>query len=134
MKDFLIVLCVAVAAVFVGTFAALHFNGKSFGDAGMPFFYNSPTMATSSVGTYAPVKLLTRDGGRQFATVCNTSPTSTNDLILQFDATSTGTSLNPLGMIVPGNSCYEINQNRLFVGDLYGIFSTNTSTVEALYK
>lgn len=127
-----------VVIVFLGVLGALHLysqpTSKIFGEPATSLYYTAPTQATTSVGTTLPVLILANSGSRSYANICNTSPTTTNDLLLEFDATSTVTGLSAPAMLVPGNSCYEMTTNKLFVGNLYGIFSTNTATVESLVK
>ncbi len=136
MKELTAVCIAAFLVIFFGVLLALNFAPKpaSFGEPASGLYYTSPTMATSSVGLYTPVNILANSGSRSYASICNTSPTSTNDLLLEFDATSTTVGLNAPAMLVPGNSCYEMTNNKLFIGNLYAIFSTNTATVETLVK
>jgi hypothetical protein len=134
LKEFSLVVLVSIAVVAIGTWlGGLHSAGK-FGDAGMPNYYTSPTMATSSVGIYTPVNLIANSGSVSYRSICNTSPTTTNDLMLELDATSSATGLSAPGILVPGNSCYEFLPNKLFTGNVYGIFTTSTATVSSLYK
>ncbi len=122
---------VLTAIVAVGTWLGGSHSAIKFGDFGTPQIFSSPTMATSSVGIYTPVNLLANSGSVTYRELCNTSPTSTNDLILELDATSTATGLSAPGILVPGNSCYKFSG---FTGNVYGIFTTNTATVSSLYK
>ena len=133
MKDYLAIMVSALIVVFLAVFGALHFapSTSKFGDFGTPQIFSSPTMATSSVGIYTPVNLLANSGSVTYRELCNTSPTTTNDLILELDATSTATGLSAPGILVPGNSCYKFSG---FTGNVYGIFTTNTATVSSLYK
>jgi hypothetical protein len=135
MKEYLVVTLTGLAVVFLAVFAALSIHPASkLGDAGFATFYTSPTQATSSVGLYTPVKLVSNSGSQTYVSVCNTSPTSTNNLLLEFDATSTATGLSAPARLVPGNSCYDMTLSNMFLGNLYGIFSANTATVETLVK
>lgn len=136
-KDNVILAITAIVVVALGVFLGGLFlpkNAPKLGDFGYQVYYSSPTMATTSVGIYTPVALMPASGSVTYRAVCNTSPTSTNDLILQFDATSTVTGLSAPGMLVAGNSCLEFKSSNIFTGALYGIFTTNTATVETILK
>lgn len=130
-KELFVFALIMVVAVAVG----VHFGSpKSFGDSKSYVQFTSPTQATSSVSIYTPSLILSQSGSRQYASICNTSPTTTNNLLLEFDATSTATGLNAPARIVPGNSCYDLTGDNMFTGNLYGIFQTNTATVQTLVK
>ena len=136
MKEYLSVFVLTVVAIVIGGLVVVHFLPKSqLGDALPQVFYTQPTQATTSVGTVLPVKVLANSGSRQYAQICNTSPTSTNDLLLEFDATSSATGLtNAPAMLVPSNSCYSMTPQNMFLGNLYGLYVNATATVETLAK
>ncbi len=136
IKEFLTaasVVAVGCAVAFGLVFSILGSSPAKFGDAGTPFIYYSPTMATSSVGIYSSSLVLAASSGRQFASFCNASnsaPTTNDVVYLMLDATTT----KPNGISIKPSSCYEMQRDNLFVGNVYAIASGSTSTLLTVYK
>ena len=135
MKDYLGVGVIIIVAVFIAVLGANHFGPKQFGYGGQAVFYTTPTMATSTVGNaLASLILASSSSSRQYADICNTASSTANALMLQFDASSTAVGVNAPGILVPGQSCYEMNPDKMFIGNLYGIFVGSTGTVSTVVK
>lgn len=101
-------------------------------------YFDNPVISTSTLLYHQiPAQLLARREGRQYASLCNTSSTGSS-IYLSF-ATSTDYSANlsmasgTMGIMVPINTCYEINETNLYVGMVIGWASTSgtgaTSTI-----
>jgi len=123
----IIVVCSIIAAIGLWLWQ----SEKPFGG----LTKNTPMMATSSVGIYQPffpALVLSADSSRQYASFCNSSPTTTNYITLQIQATTTGIN----GILIPGNACYQMSNDigNLFLDNIYARASTSTTTLMILYK
>lgn len=132
MKKFLIVLGLLV---LVGGSVYLVHSHKSApeiqqGMAGAQYFFRSPTMATSSIGSATQTLVLSADSARQFASFCNSTTTIASYISLQIGATST----SPSGIQIPGGSCYEMapEKGNLFTTAVYAQSPAGTSTLTVI--
>jgi hypothetical protein len=85
---------------------------------------SSITQGTTSTYAALPVPVLSRDAYRRYATICNDHASTKVYLVLKnFDsntaASTTFGTAAPNGVLVAGNSCYEINPDNLFIGDVW---------------
>jgi hypothetical protein len=125
---------IAVIVAFMVIAFGFHklFSLESESMVGGQTFYDAPTQATSTVGIYAATRVLTADTGRQYASFCNPSPTTTNFITLQVTATSSGA----YGILVPGTSCHQMSHEmgNLFAGEIWAKASTSTTTLMMVTK
>ena len=122
MKYF--ILGLALAAVIVLGLNTVKKDGSFVGGSG-PYSFNASIQATSSVGNYNWSTVLSADSSRNYAAICNNSIVSNDAIYLGLGATST----KPYGFRLASGECYEMTNEKLFYGTIYGIASTATATV-----
>ena len=132
-----------IVAVAFATILVSNMGERKLG-VGINSYFDNPVIASSTkIFHQTPVQLLARNAGRQYASLCNTSSTGSS-VYLSF-ATSTDYSANlsmasgTKGIMLPINTCYEIDETNLYVGmvvgwastsDVGGTASINISTLE----
>lgn len=131
MNKFLITLLVIILAGF-GIYTVTGDSKLGYSSIDHNVFSGGVTSASTSVGVGA-TSILSRDTGRLYAMICNDGA---GIVSLHFTATDTSVSTAtgiPIASSTAYNSCYEIDTDNLYVGQIYGIADT-TTTIKVLYK
>ena len=102
------------------------------GANGVPTFYNSSSLSTTTVGIYSWSTVLSADSSRTYVSLCNDSVAANSAIFLGMGATSSVSRLGMAGIRVPSGSCYELTSDKMFYGVVYGIASSSTSTLDIL--
>jgi hypothetical protein len=132
MKQLLITLGL-IAVVFLGIKAYSPKPETAIGGSGIQFTYESPAIATSSVGIYSWATVLAANNSHAYRTFCNNADggvNANNPVYLGFGATST----DPYGFRLASGECYEMTLDKMFWGTVYAIASTSTTTVLTITK
>lgn len=93
--------------------------------------YNVPSYSTASstlysVGNQLSTKVLDQRGGRGYAILCNVNPPG-NKAYIDFGTTAI-TATTSADVLLAVNTCYEINNQNLFTGQVNVISETATTT------
>lgn len=100
---------------------------------GLDYSFTTATMASSSVATsWGAAPVLAYDTSRSYALFCNDN--SSTSVYLGLGATSSLAAGNMLGIRVAANSCYEMNPQDIFTGNVYAVASPTASSLLINYK
>lgn len=86
--------------------------------------FNSASSTVYAVGHQLSTKVLDQRGGRAYAILCNNDSYTK---YISFSATSI-TSTTSAGVRLAASTCYEIDQDNLYTGEIEVIQETATST------
>lgn len=86
--------------------------------------YNSVSTNIYAVGAGANTTILTQKGGRGYANICNNS--ANKGYIYLYSTSTVATSSGSIPL--PTGTCYEINRDNLYTGDVGYVSEVATTT------
>ena len=137
---------IIIAIILLAIMGISHFKNSSILGRG-EFFSGDITLASTTVATTTPTKLLSKNANRQYAFICNTHASSgiamiyfvqsgtsslnafARDRLLGFPLESMPSSDQLTAGRDMGNVCYEITQNNLYQGEVWAQFFSSTTGV-----
>jgi len=102
-------------------------SSKTIGDSNVPNLFASATNSSVAVSASTSTTIMSFNGNRQFASVCNNGA---NTVYLSFNAAAVVAK----GYILNSTDCFEINNTKNYTGSITGIATSSTSTVTIIEK
>lgn len=124
IKKILVIAGIVLALLGAGTYFS---SSKSFGDSALPNTFLSATNSSVAVASATSTAIMSLNGVRQYAAICNDSA---NTIYLSFGSAAVASK----GYRLATTQCYEINNTKGYLGAIYGIASSSTSTVTTIEK
>ena len=126
IKKIIIIAGISIALLGLGTYFA---KNKNLGDSALPNTFLSATNGAISVGSATSSKVLSLNGVRQYAALCNHG-TTTQQVYLSFGVPA----VVDKGIMLFPMTCYEINNTKGYLGAVYAYSETGTTTVTYVEK
>ncbi len=128
MKNIIKYLVAAIFGIIVFSFASYYLGGDKLGGINPltgTFTNSSANASSTSVGA-----LINANTGRNYLYMCNDG---SNTAYLHFTSTTTNVAAAK-GIRIAAAGCYTIDQSNLYLGAIYGITSSGTTTLSYIEK
>lgn len=121
-----IIIIAVIASALLGV-ASLLSKEKTLGDSALPNTFLSATNSSVAVSAATSTAVLSLNGVRQYASICNDG---SNVVYLSFGVPAVASK----GYRLASATCYEINNTKGYLGAVNAFASTSTTTLVTIEK